>query len=329
MRKFTLLFSLVAMMFVTIDARSQAWCWTCDPATYGKVRIGVNAPYTTKQLYVRANGSDNVAYFENISPFGNGVIISAPEDPLRVGGLNDYTGQFFIIKRHPLIPTAANIGINKTNPSSLYSLDVAGSVQSFGFFTTSDQRAKKNIQLEMGDYLNIYKVKTYQYAYKTDQTNRSHYGVMAQEMKEFYPDMVMGSDEEGYSVNYTEMIPLLIRAVQDQKQTIESLENKLQKLTDKINENTELADLLGTDEERMTIFPNPSSNSTNVTLKGSSFGSVSLELVNLNGEVVQRIAASTGKTSEIDTSQLLKGVYFVRYLKDGKVLETKRLLIEK
>lgn len=330
MRKIKLPLIISALLFIGSQAMAQDhWCWTCNPATNGYVRIGVNAPFTTKQLYVRANSSDNVAYFENISPFGNGMIISAPEDPLRVGGLNDFTGQFFIIKKHPTIAGKAVIGINETSPNTSFSLDVGGSVQSFGFFTTSDERAKKNILPEMSDYLDIYKVKTYQYEYKEDQMNRSHYGVLAQEMTEIYPDMVVGSEAEGYSVNYTEMIPLLIRAVQDQKQTIDALQEELSELRSKLTDNQELADVLNIEPDQMTIFPNPANGTAHVSLKGNVRGNVTLEVLNLNGEVVRQIKNNGGKTADIDTSDMLKGVYFVRYLRDGKIIETKRMLIEK
>ncbi|GAB5522473.1 MAG: hypothetical protein Roseis2KO_03450 [Roseivirga sp.] len=329
-------------MFVTFDAQSQDhWCWTCNPATNGYVRIGVNAPYTTKQLYVRANGSDNIAYFENISPFGNGVIISAPEDPLRVGGLNNPFGNLMIVKGD------GRVGIGTTSPLSGYKLDVNGRVNMDGFYSTatnnyingnltvygyvsdwSDRRFKKNIREEFSEYQKLYDLKIYEYQYK-DRDDRQSFGVMAQELTEVFPDLVLGNEEDGYSVRYTSMIPLLIRAVQDQKQTIESLKEELTELKAKITENDELAEVLGIEGERMTIFPNPSSSVANISLKGNTRGDISLEVVNLNGEVVQRVAANGSKSAEINTSEMLKGVYFVRYMRDGKVIETKRLLIEK
>lgn len=323
MRKFTLLFSLVAMMFVTIDAQSQAWCWSCNPATNGYVRIGTNAPFTTKQLYVRANNSDHVALFENINTFGNGMIVSAANDPLRVGGLNNHSGGFLIVKGNGVTALGHNPSTN------VYRLNVSGNAVSSGWYTSSDRRLKKEIHEDFSYHNKLYSIKTYDYKYKDDATDKLQFGVMAQEMKDIYPNLVEGNDEDGYAVNYTSMIPLLIRAVQDQKQTIDNLQDELAQLKSKITENNELAEALGIEGERMTIFPNPSSRVANITLKGNTRGNISLEVVNLNGEVVQRVAGNGSKSAEINTSDMLKGVYFVRYLRDGKVVETKRLLIEK
>ncbi|GHE53356.1 T9SS type A sorting domain-containing protein [Roseivirga thermotolerans] len=305
------------------------WCWTCNPATYGYVRIGVNAPFTTKQLYVQANSTDAIAAFDNINQFGNGVMITAAEDPLRVSGFNNYSGNYLIVKKNPSIPTSANVGINKSNPSTLFSLDIAGSVQSYGYFTSSDIRSKKNISSDIAKYLDLYKIKTYTYSYKDDPSNRSHFGLMAQEVLNTYPNLVAGNEQEGYSVNYIEMIPLLIRGLQDQKQTIDMLTEEVNSLKKNLvslrKENS-----IVLEEQKMIIYPNPSSSSVKVTFNTSFDGNAShIEVVNLNGEIIRTIERAGKDTIEITSENFQKGVYFVRYISNGELKETKRLLIEK
>lgn len=326
MRKFTLLFSLVAMLAISNQSFAQDhWCWTCNPATNGYVRIGTNAPYTTKQLYVQANNTDHVGVFSNIDQFGNGLIVTAASDPLRVGGYNNFNGNLLRVQTNGI----TSIGHATPPTTNLWRLNVNGSAISSGWFTSSDKRLKKEIHEDFESYSGLYQVKTYDYKYKDDSEGTLQFGVMAQEVKDIYPNLVAGDENNGYAVNYTAMIPLLIRAVQDQKQTIESLQEELTELKTKITENDELAELIGIEGERMTIFPNPSSNIANITLQGNTRGNVSLEVVNLNGEVVKRVANNGSKSAEINTADMLKGVYFVRYIRDGKVVETKRLLIQK
>lgn len=337
MRNFTLLFASVAMMAFGMPAHAQ-WSNTSNNVTTGYVRIGPGAPFTTKQLYVRGTISDHMALFENTSIGGNGMIVSASVDPLRVGGFNNHFGNLLIVKGN------GSVGINTTSPSSLYKLDVIGSVRAsgavagnIGSFNTiygtligsSDQKLKRDIREDYSSFESIYGIKTYNYTYKNDPSERNQFGVMAQDIQKIYPELVYTNEQDELGVNYTGMIPLLIRAVQDQKQMIDNLQKELTDLKTKITENDELAEVLGIEGERMTIFPNPSSSVANITLKGNTRGNVSLEVINLNGEVVQRIANNGSKSAEINTSEMLKGVYFVRYIRDGKVVETKRLLIEK
>ncbi len=331
MRKFTLLFSLVFIVAASTKVNAQ-WSNTGNNQTTGTLRVGATIPFSTKKLIVRANNTDAVAWLDNINFFGTGLIISSGQDILRLGSQNNQLGNVMMVKAN------GRVGINKTSPN--VALDVSGSIYSDdivfapviwgnSYVGISDRAKKSRISEDFSSYNSIYDLKTYSYTYKDDESQRNHFGVMAQEVSNILPELVHGDEEMGLGVDYMSMIPLLIRAVQDQKQTIESLQNEVSELKSKISENTELAEVLGIEGERMTIFPNPSSRVANITLKGNTRGNVSLEVVNLNGEVVQRVAGNGSKSAEINTSEMLKGVYFVRYLRDGKVVETKRLLIEK
>lgn len=324
MRKLNLFFAFTAAMVMSIQANAQ-WSNSGNNLTTGTLRVGPSIAFTTKQLVVKATGFDHVALFENTNSFGNGMIISAAYDPLRVGGLNNQAGNLLRVQTNGI----TSLGHAVAPTTNLWRLNVNGSAISSGWITSSDRRLKKDIHEDFSHHNKLYQIKTYDYKYKSDADNNLQFGVMAQEMKEIYPNLVSGSEEDGYGVNYTAMIPLLIRAVQDQKQTIESLQEELTDLKSKITENGEMAELLDLEGDKMTIFPNPSNSVANISLKGTNRGSVSLEVINLNGEVVQRIANANSKSAEINTSEMLKGVYFVRYIRDGKVLETKRLLIEK
>jgi hypothetical protein len=62
-------------------------------------------------------------------------------------------------------------------------------------------------------------------------------GVIAQEVMEVIPEVVLGSEETNYSVAYGNMVGLLIEAIKEQQAYINTLEDKiniiLQKLEDK------------------------------------------------------------------------------------------------
>jgi len=119
------------------------------------------------------------------------------------------------------------VGIGTTSPA--YKLHVSGSAGASVFYTTSDQRLKKNVK-EVRQK-NLEGIKAYEYTYAEDTTNTMHYGLMAQEVERVFPHMVK-TDEEGYkAIAYDEFIPLLIeenrrlnRELADLKERIEKLE---------------------------------------------------------------------------------------------------------
>lgn len=57
------------------------------------------------------------------------------------------------------------------------------------------------------------------------KANQIHYGLLAQEVKELYPELVYEDSAGVMSINYTELIPLLIQAVQDLSEQVEALSN--------------------------------------------------------------------------------------------------------
>lgn len=327
------LFIVGLILFISGSTYAQ-WSDTGNNETTGTLRIGSGISVSTKKLIIKANSTDAIGLLENINNFGTGLIISAAQDPLRVGGLGNHLGNYFIVTDN------GNVGIGDTNPT--YKLDVNGStwlggatyvggtVTANSYLTWSDQRFKKNISSDYNTYQKLYQIKIYEYQYKNFEPEKTHYGVLAQELKEILPNMVAGDDEKGLSVNYAEMIPLLIRAVQDQKQTIDMLVNEVSTLKNELAENQKSKNPAEFKKEEMILYPNPSSSSVKISFKNKLENSTSsIEVVNLNGEVIQTIARSGRDSIELTNEKLQKGVYFVRYISNGELIATKRMIIEK
>jgi hypothetical protein len=64
--------------------------------------------------------------------------------------------------------------------------------------------------------------------YKNKLTNKQDVGLIAHELQEIFPFLVTGEkDAETYqSVNYTGLIPILIKEIQELKQKVKILEEK-------------------------------------------------------------------------------------------------------
>ncbi len=134
--------------------------------------------------------------------------------------------------------------------SATYALSVSGislfngNISGTGTNTyTSDRKLKKDIQPLSGALDIISRLKPASYQFRVGEfgdmylSEGKHYGVIAQELQEVLPELVLkqhyhpaGEKEKGFdylSVNYNELIPILIKAIQEQQQKIEALEQKL------------------------------------------------------------------------------------------------------
>ena len=107
-----------------------------------------------------------------------------------------------------------------TNTDGSTFTDVNGTVDDLtisaaGIFSISDIRTKENI-IEIDNALDkVLQVNPVEYNFIKDPTEQLRYGVIAQQLEEIFPTMVR-TNATGYkSVNYTELIPVLIQAIKE------------------------------------------------------------------------------------------------------------------
>jgi hypothetical protein len=101
-----------------------------------------------------------------------------------------------------------------------------------GVTTTSDRRLKQDIEDLDNGLLLLSALRPVRYRWKSDKTGGTNLGLIAQEVELIVPEVVRApeNDSEHYGVNYAELVPLLISAIQDQQATIEAQEREIQAL---------------------------------------------------------------------------------------------------
>jgi len=132
---------------------------------------------------------------------------------------------------------AVSIGTSYSFPTVSYggayagyfagSVKVTGTLTAPGLTTTSDSRLKENIQdLNNSVIGNLHLLRPVEYMLKPDSVQYvyldgakemkvNHYGLVAQEVQELFPNLVY-EDSNGYlSINYIELIPVLIKSIQE------------------------------------------------------------------------------------------------------------------
>jgi hypothetical protein len=172
-----------------------------------------------------------------IGKFGNFAL--GPNTGLETGitlrvGPSDYSGKA-TAKIH-----ASNWAIYYDWPSDwwggLETFDiVCASIKSWGITHRSDERYKQNIITldRMRDSERLLSLRPVSYELKPDVMGPkgTHFGFIAQEVQQVFPELVTSSGEENYlSVNYVELIPHLVNVLQKQQAEIDELRAEIQRL---------------------------------------------------------------------------------------------------
>ncbi len=97
----------------------------------------------------------------------------------------------------------------------------------------SDVNLKKDISLIKVDTTDkLMNLKPSSFIFKDDSSNRLHYGFIAQELENEYPELVQNKPNKMYnnnlkSVNYLEILPLLVNKIQLMQKEINELKEKV------------------------------------------------------------------------------------------------------
>ncbi len=195
--------------------------------------------------------------------YGDGTtgtnILSLDGDDEKVG-INDSSPEYTLDVSHesgvPSATTATGNGINLENSftgnswqfyafssgnMTIYNneeLKGTFDATSGNYTASSDLRLKKNVAT-LNNQLDIIKqLRPTSYQYNSQSSDRSVYGLIAQEVQQVMPDIVINMNEEGddeiLGVSYTELIPVLIAGMQEQQTMIEQIQSQNELLRQQI-----------------------------------------------------------------------------------------------
>lgn len=129
-----------------------------------------------------------------------------------------------------IIKANGNVGIGLGNPA--FRLDIAGTANCTSNTWTSDQRKKNNIQnLNIDAIQTIMQLRPVTFNWNTvidDGMKGLQSGFIAQELEKVLPNSVVtvNNSEKSKSVKYLELLPVLVKAIQEQQAQIELLKNE-------------------------------------------------------------------------------------------------------
>ena len=186
--------------------------------------FGISSSDENSVLFIGTENDESENHSDNMLIRPTGVLT------LDTGGSNDATDNNNIIL-FPNSNASGNVGIKTASPG--YDLDVDGTFRctsgatAASFNATSDYRVKENVQTISNDNYTVDHLRPVSYTLKESQ--EPHIGFIAHELQEHVPTAVTGEKdgEEMQSVNYSELIPILVKEIQDLKQKVSSLESEV------------------------------------------------------------------------------------------------------
>jgi hypothetical protein len=253
---------------VTDNIVSQVMTWQAN----GNVGIGINNPANRLSVLGNAriqpnssnNGTGDLVWFEMYGKtsatsdtqvggiklgwydsFG-GIEIVRPGSS--IGGLGlafNYANSSGTTTEGFRLNNSGNVGIGTTSPTQRLqvagNIAASGTVSASGTTLTSDARLKSNIVNLSQGLSKIMQLNPVNYDKKEaldSATTVNENGFIAQELQKIMPELVSeGKDKDKLlSVNYTAIIPVLTKAVQEQQVIIEENKATIQKQQDQINE---------------------------------------------------------------------------------------------
>lgn len=195
--------------------------------------------YGTLMAYT--SGSNNIAIgdraADTLTTGSSNIVIGANNDPISDTGSNQ------LDIGDTIYGDLSNdrIGIGQA-PAAGVELDVLGDIQYTGTSTdVSDRRLKTDIAAltEGGSMLaRIRGIDTYRFRMKDDPTGAIEFGVMAQDLKEVFPELVVTNTAtpEGFmSVNYVGLIAPMIAAMQEQQTIIDKQQVQIERQQQQID----------------------------------------------------------------------------------------------
>ncbi|UKN01822.1 tail fiber domain-containing protein [Paracrocinitomix mangrovi] len=219
-------------------------------------------------------------------------------------------------------------------------------------YASSYQPSDRNIKTDINKLENgleiLMELETFTYHLKSDLENgekKLKYGFISQQAKSVLPDItdeMMGV----LCMEYDQIIPILVKGIQEQQNIINSqnekiltLENKLIEIENLLFKLANHTDFEINDQNQISngavLFqnkPNPFRESTLIKYElPESFNSASIMIFNMTGELLQEFPLDSRQQGElkIEGRQFKPGMYLYSLIVDDIEVDTKKMILNK
>ncbi len=166
---------------------------------------------------------------------------------------------------------------------------------------------------------------------------KPHYGLVAAELKEILPELVYENQQGELCINYIEMIPLLVESIKELKAEITALQGGNNGGVIMMSRAAGTA--TGIEESTAMTIPmlkqnNPNPFTANTVIEYTlpeTVQTANLHIYDMNGTQIEQISLiERGEaTVTVNGGMLSAGMYLYSLIADGKVIDTKRMILTK
>ncbi|WP_347159459.1 tail fiber domain-containing protein [Pontibacter chitinilyticus] len=162
-----------------------------------------------------------------------------------------------------------------------------------------------------------------------DPTQPNATGLQTEQVAELKP----GEEIDFKAVNYTELIPILVKAMQEQQQENNVLKARIAKLEAAISGQSAGSKSIGNEIPGVSLeqnYPNPFNQSTTFryTLPAGATGQILIHEV-ATGKLIRSIQAPAGGQAQLNAGDLKPGVYTYTLTVNGQVAASKTMMLHK
>ena len=228
---------------------------------------------------------------------------------------------------------------------------IIGDLTATNMYTTSDIRLKNNVSdISEGESsntldklmdVNVIKYNLKDEVFGSDGSEKSemienatsllHFGVSAQELLEIYPNLVKEGQDGYLAVNYTELIPVLIRSIQELKQELDVVKGSGES---RMTQSAAFTDLELQRLAKNVLYqntPNPFKGQTTIRFQlADNPMNAAICIFDMTGKMLKKLPISSGETSvAVNGWELGEGMFLYTLLVNGQEIDTKRMIITK
>ena len=164
------------------------------------------------------------------------------------------------------------------------------------------------------------------------ESARRHYGVSAQELQKIYPDLVLEGQNGYLAVNYTELVPLLIRSIQELKAELDkvrqgesdmAISRRMAKRTS--SDNSASGNVL------YQNTPNPFREQTTIQFSlADEVNDAAICIFDMTGKMLKKLPVLSGESSvRVNGWELGEGMFLYTLMVNGQEIDTKRMILSK